>query len=176
MKYYKIILGGKGAEVLPFKLNDDQYEIFREKGVEMDELEHDEICGMLDVESYFDCPNESLLGVYPRSFYLTVQDEEGNVIHKINEFNPEDCDFEEIYCDEDKYLMIEDSLKGELIVYDIPLEEEFDIKKLRFKTFDVGCRVEIITDILYDDNEYKIYKSYGDMDSKGYYYHLTSGV
>lgn len=176
MRYYKITLGGRGAEVFPFKLNDDQYEVFRDKGVEMDELEHDEITGILDVESYFDCPNDSLLGVYPRSFYLTVQDQEGNVIYETDKFDPEKCDFEEIYCDEDRYLMVEDYLKGDHVVYDIPLEEEFDINKLRFKSFDVGCRVEIVTDILYDDKEYEIYKSFGDMSSKGYYYHLTAGV
>lgn len=176
MKYYKIILSGKGAEVFPFKLKDDQYEVLRDKGVEMDELEYDEITGILDVESYFDCPNESLLGTYPNSFRITVQDQEGNLVYESDKFDPEKCDFEEIYCDEDEYLIIEDYVKGDHVVYDIPLEEDFDINKLRFKSFDVGCRVEIVTDILYDDKEYEIYKSFGDMSSKGYYYHLTAGV
>lgn len=176
MKYYKITLSGKGAEVFPFKLKDDQYEVFRDKGVEMDELEYDEIIGILDVESYFDCPNESLLGTYVNSFRMTVQDQEGNIVYETDKFNPEKCDFEEIYCDEDAYLIIEDYVKGDHVVYDIPLDEDFDINKLRFKSFDVGCRVEIVTDILYDDKEYEIYKSFGDMSSKGYYYHLTAGV
>ena len=101
MKYYKIILSGKGAEVFPFKLKDDQYEVLRDKGVEMDELEYDEITGILDVESYFDCPNESLLGTYPNSFRVTVQDQEGNLVYESDKFDPEKCDFEEIYCDED---------------------------------------------------------------------------
>ena len=171
MKYYKITLGGRGAEVYPFKLNDDQYEVFREKGVEMDELGHDEITDILKVESYFDCPNETLMGVYPNSFHLTVEDQEGNLVYETDK-----CDFEEIYCDEDKYLIVEDNLKGQHVVFDIPLEEEFDINKLRFKSFDVGCRVEIVTDILYDDKEYDIYKSYGDTWGKGYYFHLTAGV
>ena len=176
MKYYKITLGGRGAEVYPFKINDDQYEVFREKGVEHDELEHDEVCGILDVESYFDCPNESMLGPYFNSMYVKVEDEEGNLVYESDKFDPEKCDFEEIYCDEDKYLIIEDYVKGDHVVYDIPLEEDFDIEKLRFKSFDIGCRVEIVTDILYDDKEYNIYKSFGDMSSKGYYFHLTAGV
>ena len=61
MKYYKITLGGRGAEVFPFKINKDQYEVFRDKGVEHDELDYDEICEILEVESYFDCPNETII-------------------------------------------------------------------------------------------------------------------
>jgi hypothetical protein len=176
MKYYKITILGRGAEVFPFQVDEDQYNVFREKGVEHDELDNDEICGILDVESYFDCPNESLLGVYPMSFKLTVQDENGDLIYETETLDSNKCDFEEIYCDEGKYLIIEDYVKGDALVYDIPLEENFDIEKLRFKSFDIGCRVEIVTDILYDDKEYNIYKSFGDMTSKGYYFHLTSGV
>jgi hypothetical protein len=176
MKYYKITLGGRGAEVYPFKINNDQYEVFRDKGVEHDELEYDEICEILEAESYFDCPNDSMLGPYFNSMYVKVEDQEGNVIYETDKFDPDKCDFEEIYCDEDKYLIIEDYVKGDHVIYDIPLEEDFDIEKLRFKSFDVGCRVEIVTDILYDDKEYKLYKSFGDMSSKGYYYHLTAGV
>jgi hypothetical protein len=110
------------------------------------------------------------------SFKLTVQDENGDLIYETETLDSDKCDFEEIYCDEGKYLIIEDYVKGDAVVYDIPLEENFDIEKLRFKSFDIGCRVEIVTDILYDDKEYKIYKSFGDMTSKGYYFHLTSGV
>lgn len=176
MKYYKITLSGRGAEVFPFKIDEDQYQVFREKGVEHDELDNDEICGILDVETYFDCPNDSLLGIYPMSFRLTVQDENGEIVYDTEVLDSEKCDFEEIYCDEGKYLIIEDYIKGDGVVYDIPLEEDFDIEKLRFKSFDIGCRVEIVTDILYDEKDYNIYKSFGDMSSKGYYYHLTSGV
>ena len=44
MKYYKIILAGKGAELYPFELNTKQYETFRDNGVEQDEMECDDIC------------------------------------------------------------------------------------------------------------------------------------
>jgi hypothetical protein len=56
------------------------------------------------------------------------------------------------------------------------LEEDFDIEKLRFKVDDIGCRVEVVSGILYDEKEYNIYKSFGDTSSKGYYYHLTAGI
>ena len=177
MKYYKIKLIGRGAEVYPFKINNEQYEIFRNSGVEQDELSHDEISEILGVDTYFDCPNETLMGVYPMSFKMTVEDTEGNIVYETETLDSDKCDFEEIYCDEeDKYLLIEDNFKGTAIEYDIPIEDEFDIEKLTFKCFDVGCRVEIITDILYDDKDYNMYKSYGDTIGKGYYFHLITGI
>ena len=176
MKYYKITLGHRGAEVYPFKLNTKQYETLRDKRVEYDELSYEEICEILEVESYFDSPLDSLMGPYADTFYMRVQDEDGNLIYETEELNPEKCDYEEKYCSQDAYLIIEDYCKGDHLVYDIPLDEDFDIEKLRFEVNDVGCRVEIVTDILYDEKKYDLYKSFGDTSSKGYYYHLTAGI
>lgn len=177
MKQYKITLGGKGAEVYPFKIDDDQYEAFRDNGVEQDELDHDEISDILGFDTFFDCPNERIIGIYPRSFKMIVEDGEGNIVYETETLDLDKCDSEEIHCDEeDKYLLIEDNFKGTAFEYNIPLEEDFNIDKLIFKTFDVGCRVEIVTDILYNDKDCNTYKSYGDTSSKGYYYHLTSGI
>jgi hypothetical protein len=176
IKYYKIILGGKGAEVYPFELNTEQYETLRDGGVEQDELDYDQICEILGVDTFFDSPNESIMGPYPDAFFVRVEDEEGNVVYQSEEFDNDRSDYEEQYCGDVAYLIIEDYCKGEHVVYDIPLEEEFDIEKLRFKVDDIGCRVEIVSGILYDEKEYNIYKSFGDTSSKGYYYHLTAGI
>ncbi len=176
MKYYKITLGHKGSEIYPFKLNTEQYTTFQEKRVEFDEMEYEQICEVLGVEDYFDSPLDSLMGPYPETFYMKVEDEDGNLIYETDEFNYDKSDYEEKYCSQEAYLIIEDYCKGEHLVYDIPLEEDFDIEKLRFEVKDVGCRVEIVTDILYDDKKFEIYKSFGDTSSKGYYYHLTAGI
>ena len=151
MKYYKITLGHKGSEIYPFKLNTEQYNTFQEKRVEFDEMEYEQICEVLGVEDYFDSPLDSLMGPYPETFYMKVEDEDGNLIYETEEFNYDKSDYEEKYCSQEAYLIIEDYCKGEHLVYDIPLEEDFDIEKLRFEVKDVGCRVEIVTDILYDD-------------------------
>ena len=82
MKYYKIILAGKGAELYPFELNTEQYEKLREGGVEQDELEYDQICEILGVDSYFDSPNETIMGPFPQTFILRVEDEEGKVVYE----------------------------------------------------------------------------------------------
>jgi hypothetical protein len=176
MKYYKIILGGKGAEVYPFQLNTEQYETLRDGGVEQDEMDYDQISEVLGVDTFFDCPDETIMGPYPNSFFVRVEDEEGNVVYQSEELNSDNCDYEEKYCGDVAYLLIEDYCKGEHLVYDIPLEEDFEIEKLRFKVDDIGCRVELVSGILYDEKEYNIYKSFGDTSSKGYYYHLAAGI
>jgi hypothetical protein len=176
MKYYKIILAGRGAELYPFELNTKQYDALRDGGVEQDELEYDQICEILEVDSYFDSPNESIMGPFPNAFILRVEDEEGKVVYETEVLDVDKVDFEEKYCSDKAFLIIEDYCKGEQVVYDIPLEEDFDIDKLRLKVYDVGCRVEVINEIIYDEKSYEIYKSYGDTTSKGYYYHLTAGI
>ena len=67
---------------------------------------------------------------------------------------------------------IEDYCKGQHIVYDIPLEEEFDISKLKFKIADISERIEIVEGISYEGQDFDLYKGYGSTDSKGYYYTL----
>ena len=158
MKYYKITIGGKGAEVYPFQLNTEQYETLRDGGVEQDELDHDQICEILGVDTFFESPNESIIGTYPDAFFVRVEDEGGNVVYQSEDLDSDRTDYEEH------------------IVYDIPLEEEFDINKLRFKVDDIGCRIEVVSGILYDEKDYNTYKSFGDTSSKGYYYHLTAGI
>jgi hypothetical protein len=176
MKYYKFTLGHRGSEVYPFKLNTEQYNTLQEKRVEFDEMGYDEICEVLGVESYFDSPLDSLIGPNPETFYMKVEDEDGNLIYETEQLDPEKCDYEEKYCSQEAYLIIEDYCKGEHLVYNIPLEEEFDPEKIRFEIKDVGCRVEIITEMIYEDEKVDIYKSFGDTSSKGYYYHLTAGI
>lgn len=176
MKYYKITLGHRGSEVFPFELNTKQYETLRDGRVEYDELSYDEICEILEVESFFDSPLNSLIGPYVDTFYMKVEDEDGNLVYETEELNPEKCDYEEKYCSQNAYLIIEDYCKGEHLIYDIPLEEDFDIEKLRFEVNDIGCRVEIVTEILYDDKKYDLCKTFGNTTSKGYYYHLTAGI
>ena len=122
--YYKFTLGHRGSEIYPFKLNTDQYNTFQEKRVEFDEMTHDEICEVLGVESYFDSPLDSLMGPYPETFYMKVEDEDGNLVYETEELDRKNCDYEEKYCSQEAYLIIEDYCKGDLLVYDIPLEED----------------------------------------------------
>ncbi len=116
MKYYKIILAGKGAELYPFELNTEQYEKLREGGVEQDELDYDQICEILGVDSYFDSPNETIMGPFPQTFILRVEDEEGKVVYETDVLDVDKVDYEEKHCSDKAFLIIEDYCKGEQVV------------------------------------------------------------
>ena len=172
MKYYKIIIGGRGSEVYPFKISEEQFDTLYREGVEEEKLGYDDVCQILEVESYFDCLDETIMGVYPEALYLTVEDETGNIIHQIQNVDYENVNFENKYCDNELYLFIEDYCKGDHVVYDIPFEDEFEIEKFKLSLTNVGDMIELVTGITYNGNDYNIYKGYGDTSSKGYYYHL----
>ena len=75
MKYYKIIIGGRGSEIYSFKLNEEQFDTFYNEDVEGDNMEYDDICQILEVESFFDSPEETIMGVYPDALYFRVENE-----------------------------------------------------------------------------------------------------
>jgi len=172
MDYYKIILGGRGSEVYPFELNEEQYESLLDGNVETDGLDYDDICQILNIESYFDCINETIMGPYTEELYMRVEDLNGVILYETEGVDYDKCSYRELYNENKKYLFIEDYCKGQHIVYDIPLEEEFDISKLKFKIADISERIEIVEGISYEGQDFEIYKGYGTTDSKGLYYIL----
>jgi hypothetical protein len=172
MKYYKIIIGGRGSEVYPFKLTEEQFDIFYNEGVEEDKIGYDDVCELLGVESYFDCPEETIMGVYPEALYLTVENENGEILHQVQEVDYDNVAYSDNHCEDDYYLFIEDYCKGDHIVYDISLEEDFDIDKLKLSLTNIGDMIELVTGITYNGDGLLNYKGYGDTSSKGYHYHL----
>jgi len=172
MNFYKVIIGGRGSEVYPFKINEEQFDIFYNEGVEEDNIGYDDVCQILEVESYFDCPEETIMGAYPEALYLRVEDENGSVIHQIEQVNYDNVDFDNKHCEDDLYLFVEDYCKGEHVIYDIPLEGEFDIEKLKLSLTNIGDIIELVTGITYNGEDFNVYKGYGDTSSKGYHYRL----
>jgi len=175
MKQYRISLGGRGSEVYVFELTNDLYQQLLDGDVTNDSMEHDDICEILGVESYYDCPNETVMGPYPDAFYMKVTDENENVVYDSDEFDYDKSYTYEKYCDDKKYLIIEDYCKGEHVVYNIEIENDFDIEKVQFLVCEIGCQTDIITGLTYDnDNKHELYHDYGDTSSKGYYYNLIN--
>lgn len=172
MKYYKITIGGVGAEIYPFKINEEQFQILNDEGVEFDNIDYDNVCEILEIDSYLDCSEETIMGTYSDELHLKVEDENGEVIHQIGQVDYDNVDFENKFCDDDLYLLIEDYCKGDHIVYDIPLGEEFDIKKLKLSLTNIGDMIELVTGITYNGEDYHIYKGYGNTSSKGYNHYL----
>lgn len=172
MPEFKIIIGGRGSEVYPFKLTEEQFDTFYNEGVEEDNVGYDDVCEILGVESYFDCPEETIMGVYPEALYLTVENEHGEILHQIQEVDYDNVDHNDNHCGDDLYLFIEDYCKGDHVVYDISLEEDFDIEKLKLSLTNIGDVIELVTGITYNGDGLLNYKGYGDTSSKGYYYRL----
>lgn len=172
MKYYKIIIGGRGSEIYPFKINEEQFDTFYNEDVEGDNIGYDDICQILGVESYFDCPEETIMGVYPNALYLRVENEDGEIIYQTENVDYDNVEFQDKHCDESLYLFIEDYCKGEHVIYDIPLEDEFEVDKLKLSLTNIGDMIELVIGITYNNDNHNIYKGYGDTSSKGYHYHL----
>ena len=169
MNFYKITIGGRGSEVYPFKINENQFDTFYDEDVEGDNIGYDDICEILEVESYFDCPEETIMGAYPEALYLRVEDENGNVIYQTEKVDYDNVDIKNKHCKDDLYLFIEDYCKGEHIVYDIPLDKEFNPEKLKLSLTNIGDMIELVTGITYNGDDFNIYKGYGDTSSKGYH-------
>ena len=120
MNYYKIILGGRGSEVYPFELSEEQYESLFDGNVQNDGLNYDDVCQILNVESYFDCLNETIMGPYTEELFMRVEDLNGVILYETEGVDYDKCSYRELHNENKKYLFIEDYCKGQHIVYDIP--------------------------------------------------------
>ena len=183
MKKYKIILGGKGAESFVFKVDN-------EKNKELQELIQTDpepymIEGALMIESIDDAQNV-VKGVYTTNdYYIDVLDENGERINfyssedgwdfdedELLDLRNEDKGFEFLY-DENNILVVETYCKGNFFEFNLEIEEEFNIGKLSPMVSDVGTFYELITGLFYDKVRMDDYE-YGDLNIKGFYYHLSS--
>jgi hypothetical protein len=73
----------------------------------------------------------------------------------------------------DQVLIVEDYIKGQFYTYEIELEKDFDPALLIPISTEIGERVEIITDLIYNEVELSNYKEFGDYWSKGLTYYLN---
>jgi hypothetical protein len=80
-----------------------------------------------------------------------------------------DYDYSSIYRD-DNYLIISDVIKGNIFNYDIEIDGEFDIEKLKPTILDICEDLDIIVDFTY--NGESLIKEWGDYYSKGFDYYI----
>jgi hypothetical protein len=170
---YRITIGGRGAEVITHKITKEQHNIFIEGNVDEDLMSHDEINDVLGLEYLFDDTELRYMGAYPESLYLQVKDENDEVIFTQETIDYDKIISDEVYCDDNHYLFMQDYSKGEFWVYEIEIEEEFDKDKLILELTDVGCIVDLVTGISYDGNKFEDVRDYGDTSSKGFYFNLS---
>jgi hypothetical protein len=75
--------------------------------------------------------------------------------------------------DTDEVLIVEDYTKGQFYIYEVELEKDFNPSLLVPIITEIGERVEIITDLMYNEVELSSYKEFGDYWSKGITYYLN---
>jgi hypothetical protein len=164
-----IEIWGKGSEAFLHKITEDQFETLAEGGIEDDEMDHDEVSEVLQLDTFLDT-DDIVSGVYHDSFTIKVIDENGLVVWESD--NYEFGEYEEKYLyNDDKYLMIDDYQKGNFFNYQLEIEDDFDPTLLVAETTELLDGVlELITGIKYGDIEMD--KDYGDTISKGFNYSL----
>lgn len=174
MNKYKVVFGGRGAEIYLHPVNDDQISKLKQMGVEDDSKDIDlkELNNVLNVVDW-QYSDESYTGMYPfpTAYEIIVYDEKNKIVWKSNSdfyINPHD---EILEIDTDHCLMIEHSIRGCLKEYYLELDEKFDPEYLTCKSVDINGELEIITDLIYNDENLSLYES-GDYWSAGVYFHI----
>ena len=174
MKKYRIIVSGKGAECYVHKVNTDKRVRLIEGKVEEDKMESEEIAEILGVDFVTDS-DDIFLGPYndPELYYITVYDENDSVVWESSDkYEFEDVQMEFKF-ESDEVLIVEDYTKGQFYIYEVELEKDFDPSLLVPIVTEIGERVEIITDLIYNEVELSNYKEFGDYWSKGITYYLN---
>lgn len=177
MKTYKVILGGRGAELYIHTINEEKKQLLKEMDVENEnvEVDFDKLSQVLGVESW-DYADETFYGPYdnPSAYHITVLDENEEVIWQSEEdFYISESESEEdyIFIEKENSLLIEHYVKGTYKEYNLTIDENFDPEKLTPVVVEVNEMVSVIKDLKYDNEEMEI-DEYGDNWSKGAFFHI----
>ncbi len=179
MKKYKLVLGGRGADIFIHPVNEEQKEKLQEMGVDNDSPESnidlDELTDLLEVDSW-DYADETYTGSYcsPESYHIQVLDENEEVVWRSDDdfyMNEGEDEGDYTFIEKENILVIEHYVKGTFKEYELNIEGEFDPEKLSFKRVDVHEYVEVITDLKYDGQSLEL-DEHGDYWSKGCFFYL----
>lgn len=168
MKYI-LKISGRGGENYLHKLSQEQYDKLSE--LDLEEADQDEITEILKVDSVVDT-DYSILGSYtdPESVFITVFDEQDNVVFESNEDTDLNYKFNQLQLEGD-YLVVHDYVKGDFQEFEFE-SENFDSSKLNLVVTEIGYELEAITRVIYDGQELEPV-DYGDYWSKGLYFYLV---
>lgn len=168
---YTISVSGRGADSSLYPLTSEQATELKEMGIEEDLMSIDEIADYLGVDEIYSSSEHCVTGAYMGEHYITVtNDETGEEV-----WNSEDWDFDETeWVDggikDTSYLVVEDYCKGEFFTFRLETEEEFDPKKLKPVIKEVAEVRDIISGMIYDDNDISDSMEFSNYWSKGFYY------
>jgi len=172
---YKVILGGDGSELFIHEINNSQKKVISEMKLSEhpEESDFDRIEEVLGEK--WDCSEEVFFGVYSKSHYISVFDEDENFIWESDEEYFVDKPIDEHYFIDFKrenVLIIESHLKGDFKEYILDIEEPFDPNKFDFKVMEFNNEIQIVTDLKYENQEMKKIPISDDNWTKGIYFHI----
>jgi len=170
---YKIEITGRGVDCYVHKITEFQKNDLIDNEIEMNVDSIDDVANILSIDDVFDTDLVHT-GFYNDSenYNITIRYVDDNKTLELIEYYFDDYDYTSIYRD-DNYLIISDQVKGNILNYEIDIEDEFDIGKLKPVVLDLCENLEIITDFTYDGKDLTDNKEYGDYDSKGFSYYLN---
>jgi len=170
---YKIEITGRGVDCYVHKITEFQKNDLIDNEIEMNVDSIDDVANILSIDDVFDTDLVHT-GFYNDSenYNITIRYVDDNKTLELIEYYFDDYEYTSIYRD-DNYLIISDQVKGNILNYEIDIEDEFDIGKLKPVVLDLCENLEIITDFTYDGKDLTDNKEYGDYDSKGFSYYLN---
>jgi hypothetical protein len=169
---YKIEITGRGVDCYIHKITEEQKNYLIDNDIESNLSSIDEIADILSIDDVFDTDLVHT-GFYNDSenYIIKVTYVDSKKTLELIEYYFDDYDYTSKYRD-DNYLIISDQVKGNILNYEIDIEDEFDIGKLKPVVIDLTENLDIITDFTYDGKDLTDNKEYGDYDSKGFSYYL----
>ena len=170
---YKIEITGRGVDCYVHKITEFQKNDLIDNEIEMNVDSIDDVADILSIDDVFDTDLVHT-GLYNDSenYIITIRCVDENKTIELIEYYFDDYEYTPLYRD-DNYLIITDQVKGNILNYEIDIEDEFDIGKLKPVVIDLTDNLDIITDFTYDGKDLTDNKEYGDYDSKGFSYHLN---
>jgi len=170
---YKIEITGRGVDCYVHKITEFQKNDLIDNEIEMNVDSIDDVANILSIDDVFDTDLVHT-GFYNDSenYNITIRYVDDNKTLELIEYYFDDYDYTSIYRD-DNYLIISDQVKGNILNYEIDIEDEFDIGKLKPVVLGLSDNLEIIIDFTYDGKDLTDNKEYGDYDSKGFSYYLN---
>ena len=165
---YKIEIIGRGVDCYVHKIDENQLRNLIDNEIESGMTSILEISDILSIDDSLDTELVHT-GFYSDSGSYIIRVTCDDKVLDFEDYDFDDYDYSSIYRD-DNYLIISDVIKGNIFNYDIEIDGEFDIEKLKPTILDICEDLDIIVDFTY--NGESLIKEWGDYYSKGFDYYI----
>jgi hypothetical protein len=165
---YKIEIIGRGVDCYVHKIDENQLRNLIDNEIESGMTSILEISDILSIDDSLDTELVHT-GFYSDSGSYIIRVTCDDKVLDFEDYDFDDYEYSSIYRD-DNYLIISDVIKGNIFNYDIEIDGEFDIEKLKPTILDICEDLDIIVDFTY--NGESLIKEWGDYYSKGFDYYI----